>query len=113
MWISFLYERLPSFYFKCGIIKHGVNGCLMDYISTSMHCTIKSKYAAWLRASSLRDTTKNSWNGYGRKEKTGSQTSDSHDEDDDMVGTKANYGKEVGSVEEVVESVENPKIDRS
>lgn len=25
VWISFLYERLSSFYFKCDIIKHGEN----------------------------------------------------------------------------------------
>lgn len=28
-WIAFQYETLPKFYFHCGIIRHGVGGCLV------------------------------------------------------------------------------------
>lgn len=28
VWITFQYEKIPNFCFKCGIIRHGVEGCL-------------------------------------------------------------------------------------
>jgi hypothetical protein len=27
-WIAFQYERLPKFCFLCGVIRHGIRGCL-------------------------------------------------------------------------------------
>ncbi len=27
-WIAFQYERLPNFYFQCGVIRHSAGGCL-------------------------------------------------------------------------------------
>ena len=29
IWIPFQYEKAPKFYFQCGIIYHGVQGCLI------------------------------------------------------------------------------------
>jgi hypothetical protein len=28
VWVDFQYERLPRYYFNCGIISHGKEGCL-------------------------------------------------------------------------------------
>ncbi|XP_042988622.1 uncharacterized protein LOC122316137 [Carya illinoinensis] len=51
VWIPFRYERLPSFYFSCGIIKHGKERCEMLVLIRSMHGKEETQYEAWLRAS--------------------------------------------------------------
>jgi hypothetical protein len=28
MWVDFQYEQLPRFCFNCGVVKHGVSGCM-------------------------------------------------------------------------------------
>lgn len=49
-WISFQYERLPKFYYHCGIISHGTKECLKKSNMRNQEDT--SKFSPWLRASS-------------------------------------------------------------
>ncbi|KAF5471373.1 hypothetical protein F2P56_008182 [Juglans regia] len=49
-WIPFKYERLPTFCFKCGVIKHAKSGCLVSSLGDS-----KLQYGAWLRAPASKD----------------------------------------------------------
>jgi hypothetical protein len=44
MWVDFQYERLPRFCFNCGVVKHGVSGCMKKAQGGG------AEYGAWLRA---------------------------------------------------------------
>ncbi|XP_042942840.1 uncharacterized protein LOC122277023 [Carya illinoinensis] len=49
-WIQLRYERLPSFCFNCGTIKHTTQGCILSRNEE------KQQYGAWLRAAAPRES---------------------------------------------------------
>jgi hypothetical protein len=48
MWVPFQYERLPKFCFNCGIIRHGIAGCLKR--SANWNNGEYTQDGPWLRA---------------------------------------------------------------
>jgi hypothetical protein len=48
-WVTFKYERLPSFCFNCGRILHGVKGCPVKR-SQRRHDDGPKDWGVWLRA---------------------------------------------------------------
>ncbi|XP_040987664.1 uncharacterized protein LOC121235381 [Juglans microcarpa x Juglans regia] len=50
-WVPLKYERLPTFCFKCGVIKHAKSGCSVSSLGDS-----KLQYGAWLRAPATKDS---------------------------------------------------------
>lgn len=57
-WISFKYERLPNFYFRCGAIKHPFTGCGKGNINNKLHVEETPQYGSWIRASLIKFSTK-------------------------------------------------------
>lgn len=55
MLIGFKFERLPKFCFRCGVIYHGVEGCLKRSTLRNQEIT---QFGPWLRANSTTDSTK-------------------------------------------------------
>lgn len=49
-WVSFKYEKLPLFCFKCGRILHGSNGCSVRIKHGVNADGTESQWGAWLRA---------------------------------------------------------------
>lgn len=47
-WLTFKYERLPNFYFKCGIIKHRESVCLKASLAVTLHDRDQNQYGAWV-----------------------------------------------------------------
>ena len=52
VWIAFQYEKIPNFYFRCGIIQHGVIGCLQSGRRRSLREGAENQYGSWLRVTS-------------------------------------------------------------
>lgn len=52
--IEFRYERLPTFYFVCGIIGHPEKFCPKAFEGVNMET--EKPFGAWLRAASQRST---------------------------------------------------------
>jgi hypothetical protein len=52
-WVSFKYEKLPGFCFKCGCILHGPNGCSVQPMKKQSHAVGKEAWGTWLRAEDL------------------------------------------------------------
>jgi len=50
-WVVFQYELLPRFCFSCGIICHGVGGCLSSKGGHFQGDQANSQFGSWLRAS--------------------------------------------------------------
>lgn len=46
VWLSFKYERLPYFCFKCGIIKHGDSGCSKAVLARNLGDGDQNQYGA-------------------------------------------------------------------
>lgn len=50
-WVHFKYERLPTLYFKCGVIKHSQKGCPIASNDNG-----QNQYGVWLRAPAIKDS---------------------------------------------------------
>lgn len=53
-WITFKYERLPNFCYKCGLLSHGVKDCKNRNGSDANMELNNLQYRAWLRGETLR-----------------------------------------------------------
>ncbi len=62
-WIAFQYERLPKFCFLCGVIKHGIRGCLGRKGPAIQGVGAQVHFGTWLRASS--SGRRQDWNRRG------------------------------------------------
>lgn len=62
-WISFKYERLPNFCFRCGIIKHNESRCMKVATNMSLHLGDQNQYGVWLRAPSSENTSSGKQHG--------------------------------------------------
>jgi hypothetical protein len=49
VWIAFKYEKLPRFFYKCGIILHGLQGCSGEGSFSSNSSSAHDSYGPWLR----------------------------------------------------------------
>ena len=66
--IGFKYERLPKFYYHCGVICHGVEGCLKRNMKRNEEIL---QFGSWLRANSpTRRTEKNNERHAGNSDST-------------------------------------------
>jgi hypothetical protein len=105
-WIAFQYERLPKFFFQCGVIRHGAAGGLSKRGNPNQGEQKKVQFGTWLRASLIykrpgngRDRnamdTEYGAPGHAHLEATGSQIGegsrpcDNRQEDLGLSGTKA------------------------
>ncbi|GLT72800.1 hypothetical protein SLA2020_447040 [Shorea laevis] len=52
VWIAFQYEKIPKFCFRCGIIRHGAEGCLRSRDRRFQGEDPAAQFGAWLRANS-------------------------------------------------------------
>lgn len=52
IWIAFKYDRLPSFYFNCRIIKHP--DCPKPSINNKIHDSNRNQYDIWLSATTKK-----------------------------------------------------------
>ena len=50
--VGFQYEKLPKFCLNCGVLKHGVTGCVVRIGTRKQNAT--PKFGPWLRAPSLK-----------------------------------------------------------
>jgi hypothetical protein len=51
IWITFRYERIPRFCFRCGVIKHGVRGCVKPGGRMLPENENMQQFGSWLRVS--------------------------------------------------------------
>jgi hypothetical protein len=51
IWITFKYEKIPRFCFKCGTIRHGGRGCIAPGGRRMMGNGEKAQFGPWLRVS--------------------------------------------------------------
>jgi hypothetical protein len=51
IWITFRYERIPRFCFRCGVIKHGVGGCVKPGGRMLPENENMQQFGPWLRVS--------------------------------------------------------------
>jgi hypothetical protein len=51
--VSFKYEKLPGFCFKCGCILHGPRGCSIPFTKKQNHDESSAAWGPWLRAEEL------------------------------------------------------------
>ncbi|GLT72136.1 hypothetical protein SLA2020_440930 [Shorea laevis] len=58
VWIAFQYEKIPKFYFKCGVIRHGASRCFKLGGRRFQGEEKGSQFGTWLRATSPKR-----WNG--------------------------------------------------
>jgi len=59
-WIAFQYEKLPKFCFQCGMVLHGMGGCLNLREAGRKGILPQVQFGVWLRA-----------DGFGRRPKAG------------------------------------------
>lgn len=50
IWIAFQYEKIPRFYFKCGVICQGRAGCLLGGSRKIHGKEVNNQFRPWLRA---------------------------------------------------------------
>lgn len=53
-WVYFKYERLPNFYYNCGLLSHDLKDCTEVQGSGKQLDQGKLQYGAWLRGEILR-----------------------------------------------------------
>jgi hypothetical protein len=53
-WISFQYEKIPRFCFKCGVIAHDQEGCLLRGSRKIYDKEVDEQFGPWLRVGSPR-----------------------------------------------------------
>ena len=76
-WISFKYERLPNFCYRCGMLSHGLRDCPEGKVEALPEISAL-QYGAWLRGEVSRFGTEERWpakggpimDGGGEKDKT-------------------------------------------
>lgn len=69
IWITFQYERIPQFCFRCRVIRHGATGCTKGEIRRTLGVEMKHEYGPWLWVSTIRrwpDRNKEGWGGDGQ-----------------------------------------------
>ena len=49
-WVNFKYERLPIFYFLCGLLKHDVRHCANHFDVEKNGGEVDYQYGDWLKA---------------------------------------------------------------
>jgi hypothetical protein len=54
IWIKFQYKYIPQFCFRCGLIRHGSNGCTKNEPRRSHISETKFEYGPWLRVPKFR-----------------------------------------------------------
>lgn len=50
VWVAFQYEKLPKFCFRCGVIRHGLTGCLQSGGRRTSGEAAETQFGSWLRA---------------------------------------------------------------
>ena len=53
-WISFRYERLPNFCYRCGLLNHGLRECAEASQKENQNKQTNLQYGPWLRGEALR-----------------------------------------------------------
>lgn len=48
-WVYFKYERLPNFYYRCGMLNHGEKDCLEKVFLEENGEKGNAQYGPWLR----------------------------------------------------------------
>lgn len=69
LWIAFQYEKIPKFYFQCGVICHGARGYLEGDERRKLGFDKENQYGLWLCVSYAKSWPEKKWGGGGgRKE---------------------------------------------
>ncbi|XP_059460346.1 uncharacterized protein LOC132189616 [Corylus avellana] len=68
LWIPFQYEKVPKFCFHCGVIRHGVGGCVNEELRWKHGKPKEPEYGPWLRAGSPKRRSENRRGNYGEDE---------------------------------------------
>lgn len=111
IWISFKYERLPNFCFKCGTIKHSTNGCAKGMISSKFHENDQTQYGAWVRTTTQKSNKKAPTQSKDKKSQYASSFFDQQVGDDDMEEHSFVYGKNHNIKGDRNTSKQNPIIE--
>ena len=52
-WVNFRYERLPNFFYRCGLLSHSLKECSEGWIPGDKDGESQLQYGAWLRGEPL------------------------------------------------------------
>ena len=78
-WVQFKYERLPNFYYRCGLLSHALKDCRESRGNNTVGEKEELQYEAWLRGEFLRRYSQNSTKG-GMEKGAGNSFGESGDE---------------------------------
>nr|POE95537.1 uncharacterized protein CFP56_01578 [Quercus suber] len=53
-WVSFKYERLPNFYYRCGLLNHALKDCTEAHEHSKEERVNFLQYGAWLRGDPIQ-----------------------------------------------------------
>ena len=70
IWVAFQYERVPKFYFSCGVICHGEGGCQKGNGNGKIGDSAEQEFGPWLQVPPNRpwqrwSRMKDEQDGYG------------------------------------------------